>query len=148
MPFHFSLQVLLRLRESRERLERLRLEALAVKILHLRNELNAVAEDSRKNRAALANMLTEGLAGSQLHFAVLCEDGRRLFCEMMERQITELIKQHRTQQKIYENARQQREILESLRRRKLEIYRTEEARRLQREADEMYLVRLAAESNE
>jgi flagellar biosynthesis chaperone FliJ len=148
MAFHFSLQVLLRLWEGRERLEHLRLEALAVKILHLRNELNAVAEDSRKNRAALANMLTEGLAGSQLHFAALCEDGRRLFCEMVGKQMTELIKQHRAQQKTFENARRQREILESLRRRKLEIYRTEEARRLQREADELYLVRLVGESNE
>lgn len=144
MAFHFSLDVLLRMWKSREKFERLRLETLAAKIQRLLHEIEAVERASREERRNLARTLSEGVTASQLHFALLCTDGQRRFRNLMEKQVAELMKQHEAQRKIFEHARRQCETLENLRSRKLEAYRAEEAREMQRQMDELFLSRRAS----
>jgi len=148
MAFHFSLEVLLRMWKSREQFERLRLETLAARIQRLRHEIEAVERASREERRNLASTLSEGVTASQLHFAVLCTDGQRRLHNLMEKQVAELAKHHEAQRKIFEHARRQRETLENLRSRKLEAYRAEEAREMQRQMDELFLARRASNQNE
>ncbi|HEX4074090.1 MAG TPA: flagellar FliJ family protein [Candidatus Acidoferrales bacterium] len=148
MAFRFSLDAVLRMWKSRERFERLRLETLTAKIQRLRNEIQAVARASQQDRKNLANSLSEGMAASQLQFATLCTDGQRQFRALMEKQVAELMKQHESQRKIFERARRQRETLENLRTRKLEAYRAEEAREMQEQMDELFLVRRSATQSE
>lgn len=144
MAFHFSLDVLLRMWKSREKFERLRLETLAARIQRLLHEIEAVERASREERASLASTLSEGVTASQLHFAVLCADAQRRFRNLMEKHVAELMKQREAQRKIFEHARRQRETLENLRSRKLEVYRAEEAREMQQQMDELFLSRRAS----
>jgi flagellar export protein FliJ len=141
MAFHFSLDAILRMWRSREKFERLRLETIAARIQRLRREIEAVEQASREDRRNLAGTLSEGMAASQLQFAALCTDEQRRFRDLMEKQFAELAKHHEIQRKIFEHARRQRETLENLRSRKLEVYRTEGARRAQQEMDELFLTR-------
>lgn len=148
MAFRFSLDAVLRMWTSRERFERLRLETLTARIQRLRHEIDAVDEASRRDRRNLASSLSEGMAASQLQFASLCTDGHRQFRVLMEKQVGELLKQHEAQRKVFEHARRRREILESLRDRKLAAYRAEEAREAQQQMDEMFLARRLSSPNE
>jgi flagellar export protein FliJ len=133
---------------SREKFERLRLETIAAKIQRLRREIEAVEQASRDDRRNTADALSEGMTASQLQFAALCIDGQRRFRALMEKQVAELVKQHESQRKVFDHARRQRETLENLRSRKLEEYRTEEARQAQQEMDELFLIRRNSAPNE
>jgi len=148
MAFRFSLDALLRMWKSREKFERLRLETLAARIQLLRHAIEAVEQASREERKNLASTLSEGVTASQLQFAALCTDGQRRLRDRMEKQATELTKQHEAQRKIFEHARRQRETLENLRSRKLEAYRIEEAREVQQQMDELFLARRAFTQSE
>jgi flagellar export protein FliJ len=148
MAFQFSLDSLLRLWRGRERLERLRLVALAARILRLRHEIEQADRAASEDRANLVRLLGDGLAGSQLHFALMCDDGRRRFREFLQNQLAALEMQHQRQQRVFQEARKQREIFENLRARQLETYRAERRRREQQQVDELFLLRLGRESAE
>jgi len=148
MAFHFTLEAVLRLWKSRERFERLRLEALTAKIWRLRREIEGVERASKEDRRSVATLLSEGMTASQLQFASLCADGHRQFRILLEKQVSDLMKEHGAQSRIFEHARRQREIFESVRDRKLEVYRAAEARESQEQMDELFLARRMSTQSE
>jgi flagellar FliJ protein len=147
MAFRFPLQAVLRLRQGYERRERLRLEALAAQIALVLSQLSVLEHQSLVARQRATQMLLEGMAGSELHFEALRSAafaGRRV--GLLER-LAELERQHRAQQLAYQEARRQKEVIDSLRSRQLGIFRLQQARREQQQLDELFLMRQAGHSD-
>lgn len=141
MPFHYRLQSLLRLRRSLEHQEEQRLFALAAVVNRLRAELETrQGLDFAARRAALADMEAFS-SGAQLQFRALCDAANLRAIEELKTELQEAEGKRLVQLKVYQNARQEREIFEGLRERQEEIYQSEWARRQQEAADESYLIR-------
>jgi flagellar export protein FliJ len=146
MGFTFSLQPVLRLHASYERLERLRLLAIAAEIVRAREEIAAVARESVAARTDMHTRIGAGVAAAELHFELLSENMRQERKRMLGVLVAELEKRELVQQRAYRLARQKREILSNLRQRKWDEYRREQARREQQRLDELFLLHRAATS--
>ncbi|MBZ5503619.1 MAG: flagellar export protein FliJ [Acidobacteriia bacterium] len=148
MAFRFSLQAVLRLRASHERIERLRLLAVAAMIVRVRNELAALDRESEAARRRMHALLAGGLSGAELHFEFAGERLRGDHRRELEGRLEQLGKTQEVQRRAYHAARQKREILENLRQRKWEEYRRQQARREQQALDELFLIHRGAPSPE
>jgi len=141
MPFRYRLQSVLRLRRSLEHQEEQRLFALAAVVNRLRADLETRQHlDLAARRAALAEMGTLS-SGAQLQFRAWCDAASLRVIEQLKTQLQEAERKRLEQVKVYQEARQEREIFEGLRERQEEIYRSEWARREQQAADESFLIR-------
>jgi len=148
MAFRFSLAGVLRLRASLERAERARLLAVLAEMVPIRVEILALEEEMRAAAESLRSALGRGLSGAELQ----CEtelrqqrDKRRL--ELLRKFATLEVRRWK-QVEIYRRARQQREILENLKARQLALYELEQKRREQMRLDEVFLLSMAANSEE
>jgi flagellar export protein FliJ len=141
MAFQFSLQSVLRLRAAFERMERLRLQALAAAVARLRQEVVAIDRAALQIRQDTQARLAGGVAAVEIHFAMWTASAQRERKRLLLAQIEELEKKRVVQEQAYVVARQKLEIAESLREGQWQAYRVEQARREQRAADEMFLMR-------
>ena len=143
MTFRFSLEPVLRLLASYERLERLRLLALAAMLVRVREEIAAAAREEAAAREARKEMLSRGVAVAEIQLGMSAERARaRQNRELFDR-LAALERQHVKQSRIYQAARRKREVMENLRGRKQREYRREQDRRTQQVIDELYLLRRA-----
>ena len=148
MAFRFSLAGVLRLRASLERAERARLLAVLAEMVPIRVEILALEEEMRAAAESLRSALGRGLSGAELQWETGLRqqrDKRRL--ELL-RKFATLEVRRRKQVEIYRRARQQREILENLKARQLAQYELEQKRREQMRLDEVFLLSMAANSEE
>jgi flagellar FliJ protein len=141
MAFRFSLQPILKLRASLERLEQLRLLAIAALIARVCEEIAALEVESRDARQSLQERLAAGMAGAEIHYEAMCEKLRADRKKALEAQLEGLEGRQERQRLAFQAARQKREILENLRQRRWEDYRREQARREQKAIDELFLLR-------
>jgi flagellar export protein FliJ len=143
MPFHFSLAALLHFRQSIEHQQELRLRAAnqqVARVRHLIDQLEQKAKDSGNQRA---QQLSLGTTAAELQFSFLYEAGIR---EQMQELLREFVRRRNLrdqQQRLYQQTRRDREILENLRDRQLHEYERESRRREQREQDDLFLLRRA-----
>lgn len=144
MAFRFSLDSLLRLWRSRERYERRKLEALAARLGALRAERRRVEAGEVASRREIGGRLGMGLVASELHFAAACEENRHVYLRWLTEQIGKAETAHRAQLAAFQAVERQCRIYENLRRRQLETYRIEEARREQKRLDEIFLLTRAS----
>jgi len=148
MAFRYSLQAILRLRQSLERQEEQRLFAIAAIVGRLRGEIEWIEEIRLEaRRSALARLMQAGL-GAELQFASVCDEAYARRQDQLQRDMQTAEKKRVEQLRIYQMARQKRETFEGLRDRQEAVYKLDAARREQQRADEMFLVRLIAESRD
>jgi flagellar FliJ protein len=141
MPFRFSLEPVLRLRLSYERLERLRLLAIAAMLVRVKQEIAAAAREEAAARNTRQQMLARGAAAAEIQLGVSAERARaRRNRELFDR-VASLERRHSKQARAYQIAKRNREIVENLRERKLHEYRREQNRREQQRIDELYVLR-------
>ena len=141
MAFRFTLEPVLRLRASYERVERLRLLQIAAAVVQVQTEIAAAIRDSDAARKSLRERLASGTSSAEIQFEAACETVRANYRRLLEARLASLRKKHEAQTIAYRRARQKREILENLRERQWQEFRREEARREQRALDELYLLR-------
>lgn len=144
MAFVFPFQALLRVREIHETTERQSLQAIATLAAATRAEiedLDCLAEEFRRElcRDSLA-----GLSAAELQFHLRRESLREQRRQFLGRRLQELEAQRQAQQVRYLHARQQREILSTLREQQRAGYEREQSRRVQREVDDLFLMRRPA----
>lgn len=142
MPFRFSLETVLRVRKSFERLEHLRLLAIAAIVAHLRRELEAHDRESANSSQQSQRGLLAGAVAAELQFETVRRTIRLQQRLILENHLLELGRRYRKQQLVLLAAQKKREILENLRSRKLATYHREQARREQQQTDELFLARL------
>jgi flagellar export protein FliJ len=144
MPFHFSLEAILRLRTSYEHMEKLRLLAIAAAIVHAREEIAELEHESRAARRRTQSRLEAGVVGGELHFDDSTERVRMHRKRAATGRLADLEKTEMAQRLAYRNARQKREVLTNLRERQRDEYRRDQARREQQRQDESFLLLRAA----
>jgi flagellar export protein FliJ len=142
MAFHFSLNGVLRLRESLEKAELQQLRAIAAAVASSRAELDSLDKDiEAAQRWTLDAAATRGLTGAELHFEVLREGVLRAVRSSLAEKLVGLERKREEQQQRYLQARRQREILSNLYQRQLAAYRLQQSRREQQRIDELFLIR-------
>jgi flagellar export protein FliJ len=142
MAFHFSLNGVLRLRESLEKAELQQLRAIAAAVASSRADLDSLDKNiETARRWTLDATATRGLTGAELHFEVLRESVLQTVRSSLAEKLAALERKRDEQQQRYLQARRQREILSNLYQRQLAAYRLEQSRREQQRIDELFLIR-------
>jgi flagellar export protein FliJ len=143
MAFHFPLEAVLRLRRGQERMERLKLEAIASEQAKVRTQLENITQQFLDSRRRFQQRMVQEALGSELQF----EDARAEMVAAAQRalkqRILQLEQQRLKQIEVYTKAHQSREILDKLRERKFEVYSQELSRHEQQELDDLFLMRLS-----
>ena len=129
MAFRFSLQPILRLRASVERMEQLRMLLMAAQIARVQREIDALEEVLSAERQRRYSSLSEGMPAAELHFERAREETRAEQIRMLRDLLAGLRRKHEEQRRVYQAARQRKEIIENLRKRRFEEYRREQDRK-------------------
>lgn len=142
MSFRFALESYLRLKQSAEHQQELLLAAACQRVSILEQQL-AVLDDARSGlRRQQAELLRQSANVSELNFyqdrlGVLDRAGQSMLLEL-----TAAREDRNLRHRALADARRQREVPEALRRRQLRSYNEREARRQQRQLDDLYLMLL------
>jgi flagellar FliJ protein len=141
MPFRFALQPVLHLRQSLEHQQELRLRTAnqqVARVRHLIEQLDAHRNDLDRQRS---QELGAGTTAAEMRFELQREVELLRHRRELEQQLARLQQMRDQQRAALRQARQAREMLESLRERQFEAYRNESARREQRNVDDLFLLR-------
>jgi flagellar export protein FliJ len=141
MSFRFTLESVLRLRTSHERQEQAKLElasqhlyAAREKCASLKREQNALEENFRK-------IMTAGVDASELHCYLSSKSGLVAAEAEAERAAVESSKLWNEQRNKFLRARQEREVIASIRHRQHQEYVVEQNRRDQQQLDDLFAMR-------
>lgn len=141
MAFQFPLEAILRLRRGQERMERLKLEAIVSEQAQARRRLAIMTDQFFESRRRFQQRMGQETSGSELQFEYQRSGRVAAARRGLELRIAELEQARLKQLLAYSKARQNREMLESLRDRKFEIYRQLLSRREQQSLDDLFLMR-------
>ncbi len=129
------------MRREQERLERLKLEAIASEKAQARRQLEIMTAQFFESRRHFQEQMGVEKFASELQFEDARSDRVAATLRALTLRIFALEQQRLKQVEAYTKARQGREILENLRSRKFEVYRQTLSRREQQELDDLYLMR-------
>ena len=141
MAFRYSLQPILRLRQSLERQEEQKLLAIAATVARLRAELADLDSAHLRQKDATLRGLMQAPAGALLQFMAVCDIAVEEKRRTLEAQLKEAERRRLEQLDQYQEARQKREILEGLRKRQQFAYDLDLGRHEQQRTDEAFLIR-------
>lgn len=144
MAFRFSLASVLRLRESIEKAELQRLQAIAAQLMQVRVEIELADDEIEAAKRQVIEQASAGISGAELQLAAIGESARRAYRAALVAKRDELERLRNEQQARYIEARRRREILANLRLRQLSAYEREQARREQQRIDDLFLMRRTA----
>lgn len=140
MPFHFSLQAVLRCRESYEQRERQRLQVIIREVVKAQQQREDAKLDRAKAQAQLAAKLRQGLNATEMQFELACDRARVRRITALNDHLAKLEDLKRRQLEMFRKAQQQRKILENLRERQLAAYQLLQTRREQQQMDDRFLI--------
>lgn len=143
MAFRFALEVLLRVRQGLERQQELRLRGANQLVAMLQLQIEKVRLEAESIAAQRRLQFESGVSAAELQFDVLCRAALAERQRMLEKQLHEAEALRHTRSQEFLQARQQREVVDTLRQHKLEDYQLQEARQDQRRLDDLFLLRRA-----
>jgi flagellar protein FliJ len=143
MAFRFPLEVLLRVRQSLERQQELRLQEANLRVAMLRRQLEDVQRELENIEARQRPRLESGISAAELQFDVLCRSVLTEQRHTLEEHLAEAETHRHSCVEAFHQARRQREVMETLRRHQLQEYHQQEARQDQRRLDDLILLRRA-----
>ena len=147
MGFEFGLQGLLRVRESFERKEELKLAVVIGELKRMKMMLASVREELASVGDRINSLLAGGTTGADLH--LLCFE--KMLLERREQALAQIVaralKEVQQQQIRLQEARQKRKVLEDLREKRLALFLLAEGRKDQQMLDDTFLMRRFAEDS-
>lgn len=143
MAFHFPLEAVFHLRQSVEHQQDLRLRAANQQVAKVRHLLEQLDDCIRQVQNRESQELGAGTTSAELRFALNCEASLRHQRLDVERELARWQSLKDQQQKIFQQARREREMFESLRDHQLREYERDAVRREQRQLDDLFLLRQA-----
>ncbi len=146
MPFRFSLQAVIRWRQSFERTERLRLEMITRELLRTQQLGDQANQDRVKALADFQAALHRGMNSMEMQFELASDRARLRRIAAIRDQATKLEDLRRRQLEVFRKAQQARKILENLRERQLAAYKIVQTRREQQDMDDRFLLTHAHQS--
>jgi flagellar export protein FliJ len=147
MPFRFSLQAVLRCRESFERRERQRLAVITREEVKARQQRDQAKLDRSNALGQLQKKLRQGMTAMEMQFELACDRARVRRIAALNDHFIKLEDLRHRQLEIFRKAQQQRKILDNLRDRQLAAYRMVQARRTQQQMDDRFLITHAGQSS-
>ena len=147
MPFRFSLQAVLRCRESFEQRERQRLEAITRELVKARQQWEQAKQERANALVQFQKKLHQGMTAAEMQFELACDRVRVRRIAALNAQVTKLEDLRRRQLEIFRHAQQQRKILDNLRDRQLAAYQLVQARRTQQQLDDRFLITHAGQNS-
>jgi flagellar export protein FliJ len=141
MPFIFSLAAVLQFRQNLERQQYLALEKIHQEIAHLETQLVRIEEWRKAAAQQREADLKEGVPAMYLQGDFQQELSLEQYRDILQSKLRDLRTKRQQHLKIYEKARQKREVLEELRTRKLAVYTREQGKREQSRIDDLFLAR-------
>jgi flagellar export protein FliJ len=141
MPFHFSLETLLRYRQSLEHQQELLLQEINQQIRKLQREIDDTSRRLQELTAAEHSQMESGLTAAEMQFNLLCRSVLfRHRAELGKEMIRRLeLREQRRQTLLH--AQRQRKIVDTLREHQFQLFRQQEARQEQRRLDDAFLLR-------
>jgi flagellar export protein FliJ len=141
MPFHFPLETVLRFRRSQERQQEILLQEANHRVTIVRQEVNRIEGSLATVISRLEFQLREGMTAAEIQFGHLtCSELIRLR-KQLEKDLIAREQERAHSMKLFQQARRQREVVETLRRQKLQLHRQQENRQEQRRLDDQFLLR-------
>lgn len=140
MAFRFTLQAVLRCRESFERRERQRLQVVTREMFKAKEKQEQAKQDRANALIQAQQKLRQGTTSAEMQFELASDQARLRRIAALAEQFTKLEELRRRQLEAFRKAQQQRQILENLRSRQLAAYQLIEARRLQQQMDDRFLL--------
>ena len=145
MPFRFTLQAVLRCRESFEQRERQRLQVITRELVKAEQILEDAQQDRATAIAQLQRKLRESMSTMEMQFELACDRARQRRIAAFRERAEKLQDLRRRQLEMFRKAQQQRKIFDNLRDRQLAAYLRIQARREQQRMDERFLITRAKE---
>ena len=142
MAFRFSLAAVLNLRQNIERQEYLNLERIQQEIAKVQNQLTEAAQQKSDLQQSRDSQLVESMPSVLLQSLYEQVFAIEKHMESLKALLVELAAKKDQQMKVYTQARQKREVLESLREKQHGAYVLEENKRQQTLMDDLFLARL------
>ena len=139
MAFHFPLQSILQLRRSEEHQQELRLRAIHQQITRLRHGIEQLEAQIQQIRKDASERLQMRAVAAELRFSLLCEQSVRQHALRIETDLERLNNLREQQQRIFQQARRERETLENLRDQQFAQFCLGRERRQQRSLDDLFL---------
>ncbi|MGO8786376.1 MAG: flagellar export protein FliJ [Terriglobia bacterium] len=140
MPLRFSLQAVLRLRESFERREQQRLEVVTREFVKVKQQWEQAKLDRANTVVQLQKKLRQGVTAVEMQFDLACDRARLRRIEALNGHLVKIEDLRRRQLEAFRKAQQQRKILENLRDRQLAAYLLVQTRREQQQMDDRFLI--------
>jgi len=141
MPFHFSLQAVLHLRQGLEHQQELRLRAANQQVAKVRHLITQLDMARNESYALQLRQLKAGISGAEIRFHLLRDGAMTEQRRRMEEELARLEKIRDRQREIYQQARREHETLKGLRDQQLDLHRKQSRRREQRRLDDLFLLR-------
>jgi flagellar export protein FliJ len=133
---------MLRLRQSEERRELLRLGALATRLAYLRQAQQTAHQERLEAVERLNEQMQGGTSAVEYEFdlAVLARQAQRE--QDLAQQVRSADQRYALQQAAFREAQKNRKVLDNLRERGLEAYRREQEKNEQKQTDDLFGMRL------
>jgi flagellar export protein FliJ len=141
MPFRFPLEAVLHFRKGIEHQQELRLRAANQQVIRVRHAIEQLDGKAQQAHAAGARELAAGTTAAEIGFALATQALLGSQRQSLEQELARLEGLRNQQQRLYQQARRQRETFESLRSHQEREYERNEARREQRTLDDLFLLR-------
>ena len=141
MPFQFSLQAVLHLRQGIEHQQELRLRTANQQVAKVRHLIELTDERIRMDQRQYEEALSSGTTSAELRFWGMGVESLRTQRQRMEAELKRLQTLRDQQERVFQQARRDRETIASLRDGQLLEYKQSMARREQRQADDLFLLR-------
>lgn len=141
MTFQFSLDPLLRFRQSVEHQHELRLRAANQQVARVRHLIEQVDQALLQAQLLRSRHLLAGAAAAELRFELDSEEALQAKRKGIEGELSRLSKLRDQQLEVFQHARRNREITESLRNQQFREYVRNAKRAEQRRLDDLFLLR-------
>ncbi len=144
MAFRFSLDAVLRFRESVEHSEEAALLLIVQQIIEAEHELQQVAAEQVRIREQREQDLALTLPAAHLMEIAQRELELKVAADGLRLRLRQLETQRLAQLAVYQTARQDREVLSELRERQRHAYQLNQKRQEQKTLDDLFLARTRA----
>lgn len=141
MAFRFALESVLRLRVSSERQEQARLELLSQHMYAAQEKCASLRKEQISLEQTFRKSMATGMDASELHSYLSSKLGLAVAEAAAAQALTAAEKLWNEQRARFLRARQEREVLESVRDRQYQEYMTEQNRREQQQIDDLFAMR-------
>jgi len=141
MPFRFPLQALLHFRQSLEHQQELRLRAANQQVARVSHALEQLDGRIHQTQTLFSQHLATGTTGAELSFFQTTEAVLQTERQELEYELLRCRHLRDQQERVFRQARRERETFENLRSQQLRAYQRAQARREQRSLDDLFLMR-------